>query len=115
MTDQQALSAAVEQHVAERGRLLDPDEARDRCQSESAAFMETLAAYGVEATVVSGLRVRSWDGLVLAGHFAVRVGDDVWDWTARQFDPSAEVPLVMPLSRWREEWRFVGEGWGVDS
>lgn len=103
------LEAAVEQHVAERGRLFNPAEARDRCQTESAAFMETLAAHGVEATVVSGLLLDG--GVVVCGHFAVRVGDDVWDWTLRQFDPAADVPTVTPWETWQRDWWNPTEGW----
>lgn len=103
------LAAAVAQHVEERGRLFNPAQARDRCQSESAAFMETLAGFDIEATVVSGLVM---DGnVVLAGHFAVRVGDDVWDWTARQFDPHADVPKVTSWETWRTEWFNPTAGW----
>lgn len=106
---EEALAGAVAQHITERGRLLNPAEARDRCQSESVAFMETLAGFGIEATVVSGFRMA--ENVILCGHFAVRVGDDVWDWTARQFDPTAAVPLVIPWEEWCELWSNPTEGW----
>lgn len=45
---------------------------------------------------------------MLGGHFAVLVADadteTVYDWTARQFDPTAPVPEVMALTRWQQVW-----------
>ena len=50
--------------------------------------------------------------LVVAGHTAVQVqmpgwrdGELVIDWTARQYDPSVPVPLIVTAAAWRAFWR----------
>ena len=85
----------------------DPAEVRDRCVWESEDFARALRAAGVRAvTVVSGFATAEFGGhvLVTCGHTAVRVGDTVYDWTARQFNPTAPVPLVLPYEEWRAAW-----------
>ncbi|MFF8601752.1 hypothetical protein ACF065_27025 [Streptomyces sp. NPDC015232] len=76
----------------------------------STAFAASLAEAGVSASVVSGVEMEDLpDGgkLLLRGHFAVRVGQDVYDWTARQFDANARVPLVIPYDEWRQTWKAL--------
>jgi hypothetical protein len=63
--------------------------------------------------VISGLKfgeVPEFPGqrMVLGGHFAVQVGTTAYDWTARQFDPQASVPLVLPVDQWHGEWSKMG-------
>ncbi|MEZ0096027.1 hypothetical protein [Streptacidiphilus sp. EB129] len=106
MSDQ--LAAAVVRFRGEHPACLDPELIYDRCQEVSAAFAALLADVGVAASVVSGMQFDVQpDGRILIhrGHFAVQVGQDVYDWTARQFAPGAPVPQVMPLPRWRETWK----------
>ena len=89
---------------------MDPALAYDQCVPVSEAFGRTLTEAGVAATVISGVRMGQFQGVpvVLNGHFAVRVDDTVYDWTARQFDPDAPVPLVEPVAAWRERWPALG-------
>lgn len=105
------IASAIMEYYDERGLKLTADDASNECKKESAAFMEALADQEVEATVVSGLRIDKRTRMVVAGHFAVKIGDDIWDWTARQFDPAAPVPLVTPWSQWQREWAQASEGW----
>lgn len=110
---EQKLALAVEQYLEERGLLLNPEDARDQCYVEAAYFAEVLMGHGIHATAVSGLKMGAGGG-VLAGHFAVRVGDQVWDWTFRQFDPECEVPTIIPWSTWQKQFLYVQEGWIPD-
>lgn len=80
-----------------------PETARDRCVDVSTRFRDLLAAAGVEAEIISGFEMVG--DLVLNGHTAVLVGERVYDWTARQFDASAPVPLIQPVSEWRTTWQ----------
>lgn len=86
--------------------MLDPVEAEDRCVPVSEAFIAALADEDVSAQLVNGVRMGQFQGIpvVLNGHFAVQVGDTIYDWTARQFDPTAPVPLVEPVQAWRARW-----------
>lgn len=88
------------------GALLDPAAAHDMCVPVSEAFAGALAEAGVEAAVINGVRMGEFMGhrVVEVGHFAVQVGETVYDWTARQFDEGAAVPVVEPVSVWRERW-----------
>ena len=83
-----------------------PAEVRDRCVWESEDFAAACRAAGVEAVIVSGFATVQFGGMtvVTMGHTAVRVGDTVYDWTARQFNPTAPVPLVLPYEEWRAAW-----------
>lgn len=133
MTGQQppldpAVASAIVTFDAEHGaRCRNPDAIREWCFEVSSAFAETLAAAGVPARVVEGLRMGTLPQfpdveLVLGGHAAVLaperydekagewVGEVVYDWTARQFDPQAPVPLTQPLVEWRATWRAVAKG-----
>lgn len=109
-----ALATVVEEFQRDYGqRLLDPFEAHDRCQDYSEEFASRCKEAGVEAEVVSGLKfgeMPEFPGqrLVLGGHFAVQVGPMVYDWTARQFDPTAPVPMVTTIDQWRDEWLRLG-------
>lgn len=87
-----------------------PEAAHDMCVPVSEAFVAALADAGVEAALVSGVQMGEFRGMpvVLRGHFAVQVGEKVFDWTARQFDPHAPVPVVEPVSAWRDRWPALG-------
>lgn len=113
----EAMAAAIADYLAEYPLLLDPLEARDRCLSSSTAFASALAEHDIEAVPVSGLLIADSSELVdggpiiLAGHFAVRVGDQVWDWTLRQFETGCPVPSVTPWVQWQQDWYQPHEGW----
>jgi hypothetical protein len=83
--------------------LASPENARDCCLQVSNEFIERLQEAGIAAEPISGFRISR--NVVLAGHVAVLVDRKVWDWTARQFDPAAAVPLVQSRSQWRETWK----------
>jgi hypothetical protein len=92
--------------------LADPEQVRDRCDKVSGEFARLCADRGLPAKVVSGMRfgeIPEFPGteVVLGGHFAVSVGTSVIDWTARQFDPCAQVPVVVSLGEWRKVWRGI--------
>ena len=87
----------------EAGMHWDPERARGNCFNESRRFVAALDMNGIEGEVISG--VRTQHNVVLNGHAAVRVGDMVYDWTARQFYPHDQpVPLVQTYEEWREDW-----------
>jgi hypothetical protein len=49
-----------------------------------------------------------------ASHWVVQVGDVIIDWTARQFDPAAELPYLSPAATAGERWGVV-EHWACES
>jgi hypothetical protein len=88
-----------------------PERARGNCFNESHRFVHVLSCYGIDAEVVSGVKMAEFMGheVVMDGHAAARVGDVVYDWTARQFWPHDQpVPLVQTYEEWRAEWRRLG-------
>lgn len=89
-----------------------PEGAHDQCVSESARFRLALIEVGIFAEIVSGFRVVTFlDGIevITNGHVAVRVGDVVYDWTARQFDPDAKFPAIMTVPEWEAAWPSLSE------
>lgn len=109
-----ALEAVVGQFLDDVGDVVrNPVAVREQCAIVSAEFVDRCRAAGIEAEVIQGLHMgehKMFPGetLVLAGHYAARVGTTVYDWTARQFDPSAPVPLIQDESAWRETWQDLG-------
>lgn len=110
-----SLDAVIAAFADAYGHLCeDPEEARDRCVPISEAFAAKVRAAGHTAEVVSGMQMGEhplFPGLRMAlnGHFAVVVdGTTSYDWTARQFDPSAPVPLVEPAAEWAKRWPRMG-------
>jgi hypothetical protein len=101
------------------GHLDDPANASDQCIQVSQALESMLAHRGIPAETVDGFcfaRVPPFRReAMVAGHTAVHALADlarenasreiVIDWTARQFDPSAPVPLIVTLTDWRAFWR----------
>lgn len=93
--------------------LADPAEARDQCVHISESFASICRHRGIDARTVTGFlkgSVPPFTGeVILCGHTAAEVpGPNGWlavDWTARQFDPHAPVPLVVPLADWQAFWR----------
>lgn len=114
-----AAATGLEDVVAEfaqqhRQDLLDPSYAHERCVVTSQAFAALCERHGVEAEVISGMKMGEMPEfpgmrMMLAGHFAVLVGDTVYDWTARQFEPQAAVPKVVTETEWRAEWTKPGK------
>ncbi|MER6400127.1 hypothetical protein ABT263_29400 [Kitasatospora sp. NPDC001603] len=105
-----SLPAAVTRFLDNWPQCRDPRLIHDQCHEVSKAFAASLAEVGVSASVVSGAEMEDLpDGgkLILRAHFAVRVGEDVYDWTARQFDAGAPVPLVAPYDEWRQTWKTL--------
>lgn len=104
----------VEQVAAEFESIgVHPETARGNCTNESFRFVLALQDAGIEAERVSGFKFIEYEGhaCVLDGHTAVRVGDTVFDWTARQFPPHDQAfPLVVPYDEWRAEWPTAQEG-----
>lgn len=93
--------------------LSDPAEARDQCIHISESFASVCRHRSINAGTVTGFlkgSVPPFTGeAILCGHTAAEVpgpgGPLAVDWTARQFDPHAPVPLVVPLADWQAFWR----------
>lgn len=86
-----------------------PELARDQCGTESFRFMLALEDAGIDSERIDGFSFGTLLGkpIILNGHTAVRVGDQVYDWTARQFDPDAPHPLVCSVQEWRQTWKTL--------
>jgi hypothetical protein len=82
-----ALAEAVESfRSSEMGQLCqDPEWSTGMCAHVAHAFVNHLFHHGIWATVVK----------LDANRSAVQVDGLVLDWTARQFDPTAELPAVV--------------------
>lgn len=77
--------------------------ARDECRAESLAFLRTLDICKVPGgELINGVKFK--DSVILSGHYAVQVGDLVYDWTARQFDEDAPLPKITTVAEFRAEW-----------
>jgi hypothetical protein len=94
-----------------RALYSDPATARDQCICASDLFASLCQDRGIEAGTVSGYwktHVPPFSGEVV-GHTTATVpapggGLLAVDWTARQFDPAAPVPLIVPLADWQAFW-----------
>lgn len=72
----------------------------------------TLMLHGHAAALVRGWHTAPHDDtdappVVGSNEWFDEPEDVVVDWTARQFDPDAPVPLVEPLGVWRQRWRLT--------
>lgn len=102
------LDEAVAKWKADHPECEVGDEVYDQCITYSEAFAHFVGSHGVDAEMISGFTMEG--NVILQGHSATLVyGAVVFDWTARQFDPAAEVPLVMPLAEWRQTWRNLND------
>ena len=83
-----------------------PEGAHDQCVTESQRFVWALRERGIDAETVTGYHVADLMGfkVITQGHVGVRVGDVVYDWTARQFDPAAGFPHITTVAEWEAEW-----------
>lgn len=81
---------------------------QDACYERSEEFARCLRTFGMKAKTVSGVAMAS-DRVISAAHTATVAIDFgmVVDWTARQFDPQAPLPLIVPLRVWREFWQAL--------
>lgn len=89
---------------------------RGWCLRESESFARLLDEHGIECEVVEGFEFADpkeiselFGGMVerviYQGHVGVRVGDAVYDWTARQFWPHDQPwPLIQSIEEWRKQW-----------
>jgi hypothetical protein len=112
----EALTKAIEEYrVVAIGHGYENEElASGQCTDASDEFLHKLAEHGIEG------QIEYYDPAILLDaheypytmvgchcHFAVRVGDFVIDWTARQFSKASPFPAV-----WRAErrpWRNCEE------
>lgn len=94
--------------------LTDPASVADQCHVVSSAFTTWWSTHGGQAEVVTGARFEripqlNVEAVVVAHQATVVTLPDgttlVVDFTARQFDPHAPVPVVVPLPVWREQWQ----------
>lgn len=89
------------------------------CAMVSEDLAKWLKANGVSAKVITGfdminpewakrakVRFRSEED----AHTVVAVGNQVIDLTARQFEPTAKFPRIIPLSQFKKEWTSVDVG-----
>lgn len=83
----------------------DGDQVRDKCSVYSREFAAYLAFFHLEASVINGFEMEG--NVILKGHTCTLAYDRVFDWTLRQFDPTAHVPTITPLAVWRETWRSL--------
>lgn len=122
VSDHQRLLAIADEFLIAYPWLKDGDAVLDMCVRVSDEFVALLGENGIVAESVSGILMGTVAEfpdvpVVVAGHHAVLVHDQgpdgkpadvVYDWTARQFDPKARVPLVQPLEEWRQKWDEIG-------
>ena len=124
VSDHQRLIALADEFSLAYPWLKDSNAVLDMCVAVSEDFVAMLAEHDIAAETISGVMMGEVPEIpgttaVLAGHYAVLVhdqaadgspGDVVYDWTARQFDPTARVPLIQPLAQWRATWTELGSG-----
>lgn len=109
------ITVIAEQFLTDHGDTLrDPAAVYDRCMEFSEDFTRRCTAAGIPAQTISGAafgEVPEFPGvrLLLNGHFATLIDatNTVYDWTARQFNPTADVPTVLTLDQWRSTWAQV--------
>lgn len=104
------LDEVVKAYGDEHPGCHDPWIVVDACMDHSEAFAWACIDAGLEdVEIVSGVHFDGESRIILAGHFATRVGDTVYDWTLRQFYPDAAVPTITPYAEWREDWKPLKE------
>lgn len=105
------MTQLVEDFAKENPACFHAGQCRDRCDYFSTVFMDRIHENtNLPASLVQGFMFMEVDGhrVILEGHVATLVNNDtVFDWTARQFDPKAPVPVIQPLSEWRETWKEI--------
>jgi len=92
--------------------VFDPERVHDQCHRYSQDFISFLEGYsgdGLGAELVYGFQLTEFMGKPVIGnaHVAVRIGERVYDWTYRQFDPEAPVPRITTVEEFRTEWQLL--------
>ena len=115
LTDSKALNEAIASFLpfAEQEGYDDPDSALGMCNHASDEFLHELTKRRIEG------EIEHYEDHILIDqkdypyglsdcqfHWAVRVGDWIIDWTARQFDNAAPFPAIWKGQR--REWRNCG-------
>lgn len=96
------LTAAVEK--AMEADLSVPAIAKNRCGETSRELRRQLR----QGQLIAAYGPRDVTGpSVAAGHIALLIDGDVYDFTARQFWPDSEYPIIEPLDQWAA--RFTGQ------
>lgn len=104
--DRVPLDTAVDQFARLYPECQDQAQVRDQCFWYARIFTQYVQEVTTcPAELITGFEM---DGnVILNGHTATLVGEMVYDWTLRQFDPHAAVPSITPLAQWRETWRTL--------
>lgn len=114
------LAALVLKFAGAAEQYADPSEAAGNCHGASTWFAGFMADSGYRPVIVhcrelyeiDRSRVVSlWKTVNPAevGHYVVRVGGRVFDWTARQFDPAADFPRITRMIDLSVDWRLVDD------
>lgn len=104
--------SAVVDFAMDHPECWNPRAVHDRCGMYASDFRLRLEEFDVQdVSIVSGVQYDDFFGfpVVAQGHIATLIGDQVFDWTYRQFDSEAPVPRVTPLNEWRVDWQEVVE------
>lgn len=115
-----ALVAAVREFCRAHPKLATGKGSFSRCRNVSAMLVARLAGLGFDPAAVrlsectarfpdADLRWRRLGGEFWWVHYAVRVGDVIIDCTARQFDPNASFPSIVPLEQVTAIWEDACE------
>lgn len=92
------------------------DQCHGKCYDISKQFREFLEARNIKSSILMTLDYLgepfanihpSWDKCDFLCHSVVAVGDMTYDFTAKQFDPEAPVPLIMSREDLNKLWGTV--------
>ena len=116
-TAQQLLEGAISTFLphAEQEEYNTRAGATDNCTHACDEFLHVLEDFGIEGDIeyfepdiYMDMIDYPWGSMGTSRfHWAIRVGDFVIDWTARQFDEEAPFPAVWKCPR--REWRNMNE------
>lgn len=116
-SEEGVLSEVIVAFAEEYGtRLSTPEGAYDICHLVSDEFVSRCTEAGVVAQTISGLRYTTVEvggethTVVDTAHVGVLIGQQVYDWTIRQFDVLSAVPQVQPVHEWRRTWQPFPDG-----
>lgn len=111
MTSQDALNAAIEEfQTSTLGQeMLDAEKARNNCLPVALALLVLLQGDNIEDArlmSVGGLKAGDDPNYL---HYVVKVGTQVVDPSQRQFEESADVPMIEEATTYEDRW----EGWNT--
>lgn len=95
-------------------RSFEPDDVAGECHPISKLFVYHCAKNGIRASLIGmGVYIgspfvnihHSWKGIPILAHWLAQVGDQVYDFTVRQFDPDLKVPLIEDVSVLDQRWK----------